>query len=235
MIKVPATRAGIPAIEALLAEGINVNITLMFSLAHYEAVAQAYLRAVPRAPDPRRLASVASFFVSRVDSKVDALLDGIGTAEASALRGRAAIANSKLAYRRFGELFRGPAFAAGRAAGARPQRVLWASTSTKDPAYRDVTYVEELIGPETINTMPPQTLEAFRDHGVARPTLATGLPEAEAVVERLAALGVDLAAVTEELQEEGVEKFARPFDQLLATLERKRAAVLEAEAVGPGR
>ncbi len=225
MIKIPATQEGLPAVEAALAEGINVNITLMFSLRHYEAVAGAFLRALDRCPTPGRLASVASFFVSRVDTAVDRRLDEIGTPAARALRGRLAIANSRLAYRRFREIFHGEAFAGWRRRGVRPQRVLWASTSTKDPAYRDVVYVEELIGPDTVNTMPPQTLEAFRDHGRAGATLLVGLEEAEGPIAELAKLGVDLEEVTEELQREGVAKFAEPFDRLLASLEAKRAAL----------
>lgn len=227
MIKVPATDEGIPAVERLLADGINVNITLMFSLDDYEAVAQAYLRGVERAADPAGAASVASFFVSRVDSKVDALLEADGRPEALALRGKIGIANSKLAYRRYQEIFEGEPFAALAERGARPQRVLWASTSTKNPAYRDVLYVEELIGPQTVNTLPPQTLEAFRDHGRVRQALTEDVEVAAAQIEALAALGIDIDAVTDELQREGVEKFAAPFDELLATLRSKRAALLE--------
>lgn len=225
MIKIPATAEGIPAIEELLSEGINVNVTLMFSLAHYEAVAQAYLRAVPRCPTPESLASVASFFVSRVDSKVDKLLAELGSEAARALLGKIAIANSKVTYERYQELFCGPKFQFWRDDGVRPQRVLWASTSTKNPAYRDVLYVEELIGPETVDTVPPQTLDAFRDHGEARSTLMVGLDEAKAQLTALAELGIDLDEVTEDLQTEGVEKFAEPFDALLATLETKRSEV----------
>jgi len=225
MIKVPATTEGIPAIETLLAAGINVNVTLMFSLAHYEAVAGAYLRGVARASDPSRVASVASFFVSRVDSKVDALLEAEGSEAARALLGTIGIANSKAAYLRYQELFEGDAFADLAARGARPQRVLWASTSTKNPAYRDVLYVEELIGPNTVNTIPPETLDAFRDHGVARDSLLEGTDEALTRLESLAGLGLDLGALTEELQAEGVEKFVQPFDSLLGTLSGKRDAL----------
>ena len=228
MIKVPATDEGIPAIEELIAEGINVNVTLMFSLRDYENVAQAYLRGLRRLDDPSRVASVASFFVSRVDSKVDALLEADGSAEAKVLMGKIAIANSKLAYRRYREIFHGEAFATLAALGARPQRVLWASTSTKNPDYRDVLYVEELVGPETVNTVPPKTIEAFRDHGLARASLTEGVDEAEQQVASLESLGIDLAAITDELQREGVEKFVAPFDQLLDTLEQKRDAMLEA-------
>ena len=233
MIKIPATDEGIPAIEEALAEGIHVNVTLMFSLADYEAVAGAYLRGVARAADPARAASVASFFVSRVDSKIDGRLEAVGSEEALSLRGKVAIANSMLAYRRFRELFHGEPFAALRQRGARPQRVLWASTSTKNPAYRDVIYVEELIGSETVNTLPPATLEAFRDHGNVRRSLEEGLDGADEVLRRLAAVGVDLDQATAELQREGVEKFAVPFDRLLATLEEKRLALAAGAAAKP--
>ena len=171
MIKVPATPEGIPAIEELIGEGINVNATLMFSLADYEAVATAYLRGLETNSKPASVASVASFFVSRVDTKVDAALEAIGSPEALSLRGRAAIANAKLAYRRFGELFGSDSFALLSARGAMVQRPLWASTSTKNPDYRDVIYVEELIGQDTVNTLPVATLEAFRDHGELRTSL----------------------------------------------------------------
>ena len=222
MIKVPATDEGIPAIEELIAIGINVNVTLMFSLADYEAVSHAYLRGVERNPSPSDVASVASFFVSRVDTKVDAALGEIASADALALQGTIAIANSKLAYRRFEELFHGSAFESARSRGARVQRVLWASTSAKNPNYRDVVYVEELIGPETVNTIPPATIEAFRDHGVVEPTLLRGVDEAARRVAALDTLGVDLAALTLDLKREGVDAFVRPFDKLLTTLEAKR-------------
>jgi transaldolase len=207
---------------------VNVNVTLMFSLAHYEAVAQAYLRGIARAATPGTVASVASFFVSRVDSKVDALLDAAGSAAARALRGTIGIANSKLAYVRYRELFEGEPFAVQAARGARPQRVLWASTSAKDPAYRDVLYVEELIGPNTVNTIPPDTLAAFRDHGECRASLLQDVDGARRRVAALIELGIDLDRVTEELQHEGVEKFVQPFDTLLATLAAKREALLAA-------
>jgi transaldolase len=222
MIKVPATAEGIPAIERLIADGINVNATLMFSLADYEGVANAYLRGLAACEAPQRVASVASFFVSRVDTKVDAALENIGSPEALELRGTAAVANAKLAYRRFEEIFVGEAFAAHAARGGRPQRPLWASTSTKNPDYRDVIYVEELIGPQTVNTLPVATLEAFRDHGQLRTSLTEGLADAEQVFSRLAGLGVNLDAVTAELQTEGVAAFAASFDQLLAALESAR-------------
>jgi transaldolase len=223
MIKVPATAEGVPAIEALIGSGVNVNATLMFSLADYEAVARAYLRGLTANPKPARVASVASFFVSRVDTKVDAALASIGSPEALALCGTAAVANAKLAYRRFEELFGAEAFASLKARGAMVQRPLWASTSTKNPAYRDVIYVEELVGPDTVNTLPVATLEAFRDHGRPRASLLEDVGGADRTLAELAALGVDLDAVTDQLQIEGVAAFARSFDQLLATLDDARS------------
>jgi transaldolase len=222
MIKVPATPEGIPAIEGLIGEGINVNATLMFSLADYEAVATAYLRGLEANSNPAGVASVASFFVSRVDTKVDAALEAIGTPEALALRGQAAIANAKLAYRRFGELFGPEAFASLSARGAMVQRPLWASTSTKNPDYRDVIYVEELIGPDTVNTLPVATLEAFRDHGEPRTSLLEDVAGADRVFAELAEVGVDIDAITTELQVEGVAAFAKSFDQLLGALDEAR-------------
>jgi transaldolase len=218
MIKVPATEAGIPAIEELIADGINVNATLMFSLADYEAVSGAYLAGLARCAEPARVASVASFFVSRVDSKVDAKLEEIGTGDALELRGTAATANAQLAYRRFREIFTGDDFAPLAERGARAQRPLWASTSTKNPAYSDVKYVEELIGPDTVNTLPTATLEAFRDHGRLRSALIDGMAGADATLERLAAVGVDLAEITRRLQVDGVAAFAESFDSLMAEL-----------------
>jgi transaldolase/transaldolase/glucose-6-phosphate isomerase len=222
MIKVPATAEGLPAIERILAAGIHVNVTLMFSLADYEAVARAYIAGLSQAERPDRVASVASFFVSRVDSKVDAMLEALGSEAALDLRGKIAIANSKLAYRRYQEIFEGDDFAALRARGARPQRVLWASTSTKNPDYRDVIYVEELIGPYTVNTLPPATVDAFKDHGEVRQSLTEDLLAAEKALTDLAGVGIDLARVTSDLQQEGLDKFAAPFDDLLAALEAKR-------------
>ena len=223
MIKVPATPEGIPAIESLIGEGINVNATLMFSLADYEAVATAYLRGLEKNSNPAAVASVASFFVSRVDTKVDAALDAIGSADALALRGRAAIANAKLAYRRFGELFGPEPFAPLSARGAMVQRPLWASTSTKNPGYRDVIYVEELIGRDTVNTVPVATLEAFRDHGEPRPSLLEDVTGADRIFAELTQVGVDIDAITAELQVEGVAAFAKAFDQLLGALDGARA------------
>ena len=223
MIKVPATPAGIIAIEEIIAAGINVNATLMFSLEDYENVAMAYVRGAERTDVPERIASVASFFVSRVDNSIDPVLDGIGTDEALALRGMAAVANAKLAYRRYQEIFEGEPFAAARARGARPQRPLWASTSTKNPAYSDVLYVDELIGPNTVNTIPPATVDAFRDHGTIDATaLTNGVDEAEDHFVRLAALGVDFDGITEQLQVDGVASFAKAFEGLLAAIETQQ-------------
>ncbi len=227
MIKIPSTPEGIPAVEVLLGEGINVNITLMFSLAHYNAVTRAFLNGLARCAKPERIASVASFFVSRVDTTVDNALEKAGTPEALALRGKIGIANSRRVYQRFREIFQGDAFAEWRRRGVRPQRVLWASTSTKNPAYRDVLYVEEMIGPDTVNTMPPQTLDAFADHGQVRG--ATIDQDPEQAVADLAALekfGISLDAITEQLQVEGVASFAKSYEDLMATLDQKRKKIL---------
>ena len=232
MIKVPGTPEGVPAIRRLLAEGIHVNVTLLFARSAYEAVADAHLDALEerlRRGEPiARVASVASFFVSRIDTLVDARLEeraaGLSGAEAErllALRGRTAIANAKLAYRHFRRLCDSPRWTRLAAAGARPQRLLWASTSTKNPAYRDTVYVEELIGPETVNTMPPETVAAFRDHGVARPTLGEGVEEAEATLAELERAGVSLERATAELLDDGIRKFVQPFEKLLATVEAR--------------
>lgn len=222
MIKVPATPEGIPAIEELIAAGVSVNATLMFSLANYEAVAQAYVRGITRATDPSRVASVASFFVSRVDNDTDAALERIGSDDALALRGKAAVANAKLAYARYGEIFDGPSFADQVDRGAQTQRVLWASTSTKNPAYSDVLYVEPLIGPHTVNTMPPATIDAFLDHGTIDGTaLGSDSDRARDSIEALGRVGVNFAAITKTLQEVGVRSFADAFEDLLATVADK--------------
>src|SRR5581483_6966190 len=222
MIKVPATPEGMPAVEELIAGGINVNITLMFSLRHYEAVAAAYLRGLKRTAKPQQVASVASFFVSRVDTKVDAALEKIGTPEAKALLGKIGIANCKRVYRRFKEIFLSAGFDEFKRRGARVQRPLWASTSTKNPAYPDLMYVDELIGPHTVNTLPPATLEAFRDHGRAAPTLDAGIEEAEAQLAQLERVGVNLDAIAEELSVEGIAAFDKSMTELLHTLDEKR-------------
>ena len=223
LIKVPATAEGVPAIEALISEGINVNITLIFSLAHYEAIARAYIRGLEKASDPSRIASVASFFVSRVDTDTDNALTEIGSEAALELRGKAGIANSKQAYRLYEELFSEENFGH---LNARPQRLLWASTGTKNPEYSDVLYVEELIGPNTVNTVPPHTLDAFRDHGEVRgATITQAWSEADAVIAGLAKVGVDFSAITAELQVKGVDSFAAAFEGLMKSLAEKRELV----------
>lgn len=230
MIKVPGTKEGIPAIEQLIGEGINVNVTLMFSMAHYEAVAQAYVRGVNKCADPSKVNSVASFFVSRVDTAVDKALEAVGSPEAVALMGKAAIANSKLVYKRFKEIFYGDSFAALRKKGAKVQRPLWASTSTKNPAFSDVMYVEALIGKDTVDTLPPATLEAFRDHGKVAATVEQGLAQAEAELAALKKFKIDMNIVTEQLQVDGVISFAKSFDELMASLEKKAKAILAGAA-----
>lgn len=236
-IKVPGTKEGLPAIEELLAAGINVNVTLLFSLASYREVVHAYLRGLERRSEAghslEHIASVASFFLSRIDVKVDPRLDEI-TAEggeqaevAARLRGNTAIANAKIAYQIYGEIFESARFEKLAEKGARTQRVLWASTSTKDPQYSDVKYVEALIGPETINTMPMETLDAYRDHGNPAPRLEDEVPAAQEHLDRLEDLGISMEQVTDELEEEGIEKFVKPFDSLMDTL---RNAVEKAPA-----
>ena len=215
MIKVPGTEPGIPAIPRLLAEGVNVNVTLLFSVARYEAVAHAYIEGLQKVAaaggDLSRIASVASFFVSRVDSKVDEIVDQPSVATA-------AVANARAAYESFERIFRGPDFAELAAAGARVQRPLWASTSAKNPKYSDVIYVEELAGPDTVNTMPEATLDAFRDHGVVEDRLSGTGGEAKHQLQRLNEEGVDLAQITKELETEGVEKFVEAFEAAVATV-----------------
>jgi transaldolase len=239
MIKVPATPDGMPAIRQLLGEGINVNITLMFSMEHYLQVAEAYLQGIETlaaCAHPVPAASVASFFVSRVDSVVDKLLQErelrAGTPAARErcrkLLGRAAVANTRLVYQKFREIFSGSRFLRLKQKGFRVQRPLWASTSTKNPRYRDVLYVEELIGPDTVNTMPLETLSTFRDHGVVRATLEENPDDARQTWVRLQELGIDMNAVTLKLQEDGVKLFADAFDRLLASIQSKQQAVLSA-------
>ena len=224
MIKVPATSAGLPAIEALLADGINVNVTLLFARSVYEQVAARHIAALERRAGEGKpvahIASVASFFVSRIDSVIDALPDR----NIDPLRGKVAIANAKLAYEGFTRLYSGTGWNKLAHLGAQPQRLLWASTGTKNAAYRDVLYVEELIGPQTVNTLPPATLDAFRDHGRCRASLAEDLPGARATLAALAAAGVSLDAVTGKLLEDGVKLFADAFDKLLKAVESARAA-----------
>ena len=222
MIKVPATSAGISAIAALIAQGINVNITLMFSLEHYEAVANAYLRGLSYHSERHHVASVASIFVSRLDAVADPLLDAIGSAAAKRLRGKIALANARRIYRRFTEIFHGEPFADLRRRGARLQRPLWASTGTKDPSYSDVLYLESLVAPDTVTTVPPATLDAFRDHGVVPDTLAFNAEEDDATLAAAAALGLDVHNITEQLQADGIAAFAHSYGQLLDALAHKR-------------
>ena len=229
MIKVPATAAGIPAITELIGDGVNVNVTLIFGLENYKAVADAYLAGLEKllASGPsvkgghpvNRVASVASFFVSRVDSAVD---QALAEANAKELQGKIAIANSKVAYAEFKKIFNGPRWEELKNKGARAQRVLWASTSAKNPDYPDTIYVDELIGPETVNTLPPATVDSFIDHGKAAETLTLGVDEARRQIEQLKTLGIDLDAITQKLQDDGVIAFAKPFDALLLSLAEKR-------------
>jgi transaldolase len=229
-VKIPATEPGLPAIEEMIARGRSINVTLIFSLERYSQVVDAYIRGLERlvsnGGDPSSLASVASFFVSRVDTEADRRLDEIGGHDE--LKGKLAIANAKLAYQRYKELFAGPRWEALAAKGATPQRCLWASTSTKNPAYSDVMYVEELIGPMTVDTMPEETIRAFQDHGRVAPTLEQGLDEAQRVFERLAEAGVDYDDVVATLEREGVEKFADSFSELLEGIRAKAGELVAA-------
>lgn len=228
MVKIPATVEGLPAIEQMIAEGRNINVTLIFSLERHRAVMDAYLAGLERlADDPSadlsRVASVASFFISRVDVEVDRRLEAIGTDEALALRGKAAIAQAMLAYRQFRATFSGPRWEALAARGARVQRPLWASTGRKNPDYSDVLYVDRLIGPDTVNTLPEETLEAFADHGTLARTIDTDVAEADRVWQALAAVGVDMDEVSAKLEREGVDAFMKSFDGLIDALEQKSA------------
>jgi transaldolase len=230
MVKIPATMAGLPAIEDCIAHGTSINITLIFSLERYKAVVEAYLRGLERlvaggGGDPSQIASVASFFVSRVDSEADKRLGD----KHKKLQGRLAIANAKLAYKHYLEAFSGPRWEYLESKGATKQRCLWASTSTKNPEYRDVMYVEELIGPETVNTMPLETIEAFQDHGEVRgDTVLEGIDEAEQLIGELREAGVDYDDVTETLEAEGVQKFADSFDQIAESIRAKRGTLAAA-------
>ena len=230
MIKVPATPESLPAIEMLIAQGINVNITLMFSVEHYDAVAHAYLRGLAGHVDPRRVSSVASVFVSRLDAVADRQLDAIGSAEARALRGKTAIANAQRIYQRFSDLFHGEAFATLARRGARIQRPLWASTGTKNPSYSDVLYVEALVGRDTVTTVPLATLDAFRDHGRVRASLDESMHDAEGTLAAAARVGLDVHALTEQLQTDGIDAFAASVEQLLTTIDAKRRTMVAAAA-----
>jgi transaldolase len=227
-VKIPGTRAALPAIQQMITEGHSINVTLLFSLSRYDEVIEAYIAGLEGAPagvDLSSVSSVASFFVSRVDTEVDRRLDEIGTDEALALRGQAAVANAQLAYQLFLERFSGPRWEALEARGARVQRPLWASTSTKNPSYPDTIYVNDLIGPRTVNTMPDATLDAFDDHGVLARTLDADPDAARAVMARLADVGVDIDDVTRQLEDEGVASFSKSFDELLGSLEAKAQAI----------
>jgi len=237
MIKIPATRAGLPAITATLAAGVSVNVTLIFTLARYREVMDAWLAGLEQAKagDLPRLRSVASFFVSRVDTKIDGAIErrlatlpagASERAELESLRGKAAVANARLAYAEFEAVVAGPRFQALHAKGAHRQRPLWASTSTKNKAYRDVLYVEELIGPDTVNTVPPATLAAFNDHGTVESRIRHDVSGARAVLARLTALGVPAESLIGELEGEGVQSFAKSFDDLLGALETRRRELL---------
>ncbi len=231
MVKVPATVEGVPAIEALIAEGINVNVTLLFSVPRYEAVFEAFVRGLAQNDRPRDVASVASFFISRIDGVIDSNLDEVGTPEARALRSRAAIANARLAYRAFGALRQGEAFRAQAQRGARVQRPLWASTSTKDPNLSDVYYIEALIGPDTVNTIPPKTLDAMIEHGSDHPHLAEEIDDADRVMKGIQQQGVSIDAVAAHLEADGVHKFVTSHDALISDLEAKIAEVTQRYAV----
>lgn len=242
MIKIPGTKAGLPAIRQLLEDGININITLLFGIGNYTEVAHAYLDAINarirKGEDVTGIASVASFFLSRVDTNVDKKLeDKIAQASSEEekktlhkLLGQAAVANAKLAYERYLEIFHGDAFKDAKSKGAQVQRCLWASVSTKNPSYSDVLYIEPLIGPETVTTVPDDTIEAFKDHGKAANTLGTGFNHAHEVVNELRAHGIDTEAVAEELQIDGVKKFKEAFDTLSKNLESKRQVIESAVA-----
>jgi transaldolase len=229
-VKIPATKEGLPAIEEMIASGKNINVTLIFSLQRYAEVVEAYIRGIERlvasGGDPSQVASVASFFVSRVDTEADKRLEENGGHDE--LKGKLAVANAKLAYQRYKELFSGERWEPLAAKGATRQRCLWASTSTKNPDYRDVLYVEELIGPETVNTMPEETIRAFQDHGEVALTLEQGVDEARRLLDQLADAGVDYDDVVRVLEEEGVQKFADSFAELLDGISAKRGELAAA-------
>ncbi len=229
MIKIPGTPAGVPAIAATIAKGINVNVTLLFSQAAYQKVALAYVEGleqrVARGEPIDKIASVASFFVSRIDSKIDDKIDaGVGGDEAKALKGKVAIANAKMAYAWYQEFIASDRWQALAAKGAQPQRLLWASTGTKNPDYPDTLYLDTLIGPDTVNTVPPKTLDAFRERGTAKVTLTEDVDGARKVLADAERLGLDLDGVTETLVEEGVASFSKAFDELLGSIQAKQPA-----------
>jgi transaldolase len=229
-VKIPATEPGLGAIEASIAAGIPINVTLIFSLQRYREVAEAYIagleKLVAGGGDPSVIPSVASFFVSRVDTEADKRLDAAGGHDD--LKGKLAVANAKLAYEAYKEIFSGDRWEALAAQGARPQRCLWASTSTKNPDYPDTLYVDELIGPDTVNTMPPETIEAFQDHGTVEVTIDKDLDEAKRVFERFEEAGIDYDDIVRVLEEEGVQKFSDSFKALLSDVKEKRDAMAHA-------
>jgi len=229
-VKIPATKEGLPAIEEMISRGKPINVTLIFSLERYAEVAEAYIRGLERlveaGGDPSTVASVASFFVSRVDTEADRRLDEIGGHDE--LKGKLAVANAKLAYQRYKEIFSGPRWEALETNGATAQRCLWASTSTKNPEYRDVLYVEELMGPQTVNTMPIETIEAFLDHGRLERTLDRDGDEARELLRRVEQQGISMEQVTDELIEEGVANFAKSFDELIGAIDSQREALAPA-------
>jgi transaldolase/glucose-6-phosphate isomerase len=235
MVKVPATPAGIPAVRRLIALGLNINITLLFSVDVYEQVAEAYIAGLEdvlrSGGDVSNIGSVASFFVSRIDTAVDKRLDGLADKTAAdRLRGKAAIANAKVAYDRYKNLFSGPRWQALAEAGAKTQRLLWASTSAKNPSYKDTLYVESLIGADTVNTMPPATMDAFRDHGEIKPdAIEQDLAGARNILSDLESVGVSLDQITHQLVEDGVRQFADAFDKLFAALDRQRGVLLKGD------
>ena len=230
MVKIPATKPGLGAIDDVLAKGHSINVTLIFSLERYAEVAESYLRGIERlvaeGGDPTRVASVASFFVSRIDTEADRRLEEAGAP--AELQGKLAIANAKLAYEHYKQTFSGERWEYLAGKGATPQRVLWASTSTKNPAYKDVLYVEELLGPDTVDTMPEETIKAYQDHGEPQPRLEQDLDGARRVFDELAAAGVSYADVTDTLEREGVEKFSDSFDELIAALAAKHDSLVAA-------
>jgi len=232
MVKIPATPEGMPAIQALTAEGNDINITLMFSLEQYDQVAEAFLSGLEEHisvfHELNQIVSVASFFVSRIDVKIDPMLDKINAPEAQALKGKIGIANAKMAYQRFKETFHGERWQRLQEKGAHEQRVLFGSTGTKNPNYSDVLYANGLIGLNTVNTMPPETIEAFLDHGKVELTLERDLDEARAQLDQLEKLGIKLSDVTREILDEGVEKFIKPFDSLMETITQKQSKLISA-------
>jgi|HubBroStandDraft_6_1064221.scaffolds.fasta_scaffold05177_5 transaldolase len=234
MVKIPATKPGLAAIEDVIAKGRSINVTLIFSLARYAEVAESYIRGIERlvaeGGDPRKVASVASFFVSRIDTEADRRLDELdpGDSAVKGLKGKLAIANARLAYSHYLEAFSGPRWEYLVGKGASPQRVLWASTSTKNPEYPDTLYVDELIGPDTVNTVPEETIKAYQDHGDPQPRLQSGLEDARRVLEELARVGVDYDDVTDTLEREGVEKFSASFAELMQALAGKRESLAPA-------